>query len=97
MHIQTLYAWQHNHDFAVINEKGERRTNYVLIMTAVTMVIEIIAGIAFGSMALLADGWHMGTHVAAFIITIFAYKYAKNISMPKNIKILRALLLALVR
>jgi Co/Zn/Cd efflux system component len=78
MHIQTLDAWEHNHDFAVIHGKGERRTNYVLIMTAVTMVVEILASIAFGSMALLADGWHMGTHVAAFIITIFAYKYAKK-------------------
>jgi cation diffusion facilitator family transporter len=78
MHIQTLDAWEHNHDFAVIHGKGERRTNYVLIMTAITMIVEIIAGIAFGSMALLADGWHMGTHVAAFIITIFAYKYAKK-------------------
>jgi cation diffusion facilitator family transporter len=42
------------------------------------MVVEIIAGMAFGSMSLLADGWHMGTHVAAFIITLFAYNYAKK-------------------
>jgi cation diffusion facilitator family transporter len=38
MHIQTLDAWEHNHDFAVIHGKGERRTNYVLIMTAVTIL-----------------------------------------------------------
>ena len=78
MHIQTLKAWQHSHDFAVIYEKGERRTTQVLVLTATTMVIEIIAGTIFGSMALLADGWHMGTHVAAFMITIFAYKYARK-------------------
>ena len=78
MHIQTLEAWQHNHDFAVIHEKGERRTTQVLVLTATTMVIEIIAGAVFGSMALLADGWHMGTHVAAFMITIFAYKYSRK-------------------
>jgi cation diffusion facilitator family transporter len=78
MHIQTLYKWQHKHDFAVIHEKGERRTKQVLAMTAATMVIEIIAGIIFGSMALLADGLHMGTHVTAFMITIFAYKYARK-------------------
>jgi cation diffusion facilitator family transporter len=42
------------------------------------MVIEIAAGLVFGSMALLADGWHMGTHVAAFTITIFAYRYARR-------------------
>jgi len=78
MHLQNLESWQHSHDFAAIHEKGERRTTQVLILTAITMVIEIIAGVAFGSMALLADGWHMGTHVAAFMITIFAYKYARK-------------------
>jgi cation diffusion facilitator family transporter len=78
MHTHTLSNWQHAHDFAVKNAKGERRTLYVLILTAITMVIEIVAGTIFGSMALLADGWHMGTHVAAFMITIFAYRYARK-------------------
>ena len=78
MHSHTLEQWQHNHDFSVKNDKGERRTHYVLILTAATMVVEIVAGSLFGSMALLADGWHMGTHVAAFMITIFAYRYARN-------------------
>ncbi len=48
------------------------------MLTAITMIGEIIAGIVFGSMALLADGWHMGTHSAAFLITIFAYRYSKK-------------------
>jgi cation diffusion facilitator family transporter len=48
------------------------------MLTAITMIVEIIAGSIFGSMALLADGWHMGTHVAAFVITIFAYRYARK-------------------
>jgi cation diffusion facilitator family transporter len=78
MHVQTLENWQHSHDYSVKNEKGERRTQYVLILTAATMVVEIIAGSVFGSMALLADGWHMGTHVAAFMIAIFAYRYARK-------------------
>ena len=78
MHKHTLENWQHNHDYSVKNEKGERRTQYVLILTAITMVIEIIAGSIYGSMALLADGWHMSTHVAAFMITIFAYRYARK-------------------
>ena len=78
MHIKTLDQWKHQHDFAVIHEKGERRTKQVLIITAVTIVVEIIAGSVFGSMALLADGWHMGTHTAAFAITIFAYRYARR-------------------
>lgn len=42
------------------------------------MLLEIIAGSIYGSMALLADGWHMGTHVAAFMITLFAYRYARK-------------------
>jgi cation diffusion facilitator family transporter len=78
MHTHHLKQWQHNHDFAVIQQHGERRTIQMLLLTAVTMVVEIAAGLTFGSMALLADGWHMGTHVAAFAITIFAYRYAKR-------------------
>jgi cation diffusion facilitator family transporter len=78
MHIHTLENWQHSHEFSVKNDKGERRTQYVLILTAITMVVEIIAGSVYGSMALLADGWHMGTHVAAFVIALFAYRYARK-------------------
>jgi len=78
MHIHTLKNWQHNHDYAVIHKHGERRTFQVLALTSVTMVLEIIAGIVYGSMALLADGWHMSTHVAAFMITIIAYRYARK-------------------
>jgi len=84
MHIHTLENWKHGHDFAIIHEHGERRTLQVLALTLVTMLIEIGAGAAFGSMALLADGWHMGTHAAAFMITIFAYRYArKNATDPR--------------
>ena len=78
MHLHTLENLQHDHDFAIKNSQGERRTQYVLILTAITMVVEIVAGSVFGSMALLADGWHMGTHVAAFLITIYAYRYARK-------------------
>jgi Co/Zn/Cd efflux system component len=78
MHTQTLARWQHNHDFAILHEKGSRRTTQVLVLTALTMVVEIVAGAMSGSMALLADGWHMGTHVAAFMITLFTYNYARR-------------------
>jgi cation diffusion facilitator family transporter len=78
MHEHALEKWQHSHDFSVMNERGERRTQYVLVLTAATMIIEIIAGSVYGSMALLADGWHMGTHVAAFMIAIFAYRYSRK-------------------
>ncbi|WP_394230678.1 CDF family Co(II)/Ni(II) efflux transporter DmeF [Shewanella colwelliana] len=70
--------WQHEHNFATVNTQGERNTRYVLYLTLITMVAEIVAGTIYGSMALLADGWHMGTHAAAFLITLFAYSYAKK-------------------
>jgi cation diffusion facilitator family transporter len=78
MHLNALDRWRHSHDFLIQNEPGERRTLYVLILTAVTMIAEILAGSVFGSMALMADGWHMATHVAAFLITLFAYRYARK-------------------
>ena len=78
MHAHKLSDWQHAHDFAISNKKGERRTKVVLILTFFTMLLEIVAGITFGSMALLADGWHMATHVAAFMITLFAYRYSRK-------------------
>jgi cation diffusion facilitator family transporter len=83
MHTHSLDTWQHPHDFAVIQEQGEKRTRQVLLITAVTMIVEIAAGMAYGSMALLADGWHMGTHVAAFMITIFAYRFAQKHAASK--------------
>ena len=77
MHEHQLANWQHSHDFARINRKGESRTKWVLVLTFTTMLVEIVAGIQFHSMALLADGWHMATHVLAFIMTLFAYRYSR--------------------
>ena len=78
MHSVTLDRWQHPHSFKADNRQGERRTWLVIIITVTMMIIEIGAGYLFGSMALLADGWHMGTHAAALSITIFAYSYARH-------------------
>lgn len=78
MHIHNLEQWQHSHNFLVDRNKAEKRTNIVLLLTIVTMVAEIVAGIAFSSLALLADGWHMATHVTAFAIALFAYRYARS-------------------
>ncbi|NEQ46853.1 MAG: CDF family Co(II)/Ni(II) efflux transporter DmeF [Leptolyngbya sp. SIOISBB] len=78
MHIHTLDQWQHLHDFSEVQSQAEKNTKIVTVFTAVMMATEIAAGTVFGSMALLADGWHMATHVAAFGITIFAYRYARN-------------------
>ncbi len=77
MHIYKIDQWRHPHRFNIVNRIGERNTNIVIALTAVTMVVEIIAGMAYGSMALLADGWHMATHVAALAITVMAYRYAR--------------------
>jgi cation diffusion facilitator family transporter len=78
MHIDTLEKWQHPHNFSEHQSHAEKNTQIVMGLTAVTMVAEIAAGSVFGSMALLADGWHMTTHVAAFAITLFAYQYARH-------------------
>ena len=78
MHKDTLDRLQHDHNFTVINRKGERRARLVMVLTLLTMILEIAAGVVFGSMALLADGWHMGTHVAAFMITLYAYRYSRR-------------------
>lgn len=78
MHTDTLKRLQHDHNFSVVNKKGERRTRLVLVLTLLTMILEITTGMMFGSMALLADGWHMGTHVAAFMIALFAYRYSRT-------------------
>jgi cation diffusion facilitator family transporter len=78
MHIHHLEQWQHQHHFALDARQGERSTRIVVALTFSMMVIEITAGLLFGSMALLADGWHMGTHVAALGITLFAYRYARR-------------------
>ncbi len=53
-------------------------THRVILLTAVTMVVEVVVGMMTNSMALLADGWHMGTHAAALGITAFAYAYARR-------------------
>jgi len=78
MHIHTLDRWRHNHRFNLEDVRGERNTRRVIVLTLAMMIIEITAGTIFGSMALLADGWHMGTHAVALGITAFAYYYARR-------------------
>lgn len=79
MHTEDLSPWQHSHRFQSGQETGnERRTLLVLGLTATMMVIEIAAGTVFHSMALLADGWHMSTHVGAMAIAALAYGFARR-------------------
>ena len=70
--------YRHEHNFQTLHEHGQKRSWQVLILTLIVMVVEIVAGTLFGSMALLADGWHMGTHAAAFMIVLTAYHYARK-------------------
>ena len=60
------------------HDRNERRTWLVIAITATMMVVEIVAGNMFGSMALTADGWHMSTHAAALLIAALAYLYARK-------------------
>lgn len=77
-HTHDLKPWQHAHVFDTGNRLGERRTHWVLAITLLTMVVEIAAGWWTGSMALLADGWHMGTHALALAVTAGAYWLARR-------------------
>lgn len=76
---RKLSEWQHDHVFDQDKRRsGETRTLMVVGLTLVMMVWEITAGIAYGSMALLADGLHMGSHAVALGIAAFAYIYARR-------------------
>ena len=78
MHTHSLDKWTHDHVFlGEQHAANERRTWSVVILTAAMMAAEIIGGTIFGSMALLADGWHMATHAAAIGIAAFAYRFAR--------------------
>ena len=79
MQHDSLAPWRHDHAFGQDTRRpGERRTQFVIAITATMMVVEIVAGVLFGSMALLADGLHMASHAAALTINAFAYVYARQ-------------------
>jgi cation diffusion facilitator family transporter len=79
MHSHTLDGWRHEHVFlGARHDRNEKRTWLVVGLTATMMVAEIAGGSYFGSMALLADGWHMSTHAGALAIAAFAYRFARS-------------------
>lgn len=79
MHTQSVDKWQHDHTFEQDKiESGERKTLIVIGITTATMVVEIVAGIVYGSMALLADGLHMGSHATALGVAAVAYVFARR-------------------
>ena len=79
MHTHSLESWQHDHAFlGEKHEHNERRTWFVVGLTAAMMIAEIIGGTIYGSMALVADGWHMSTHAGALAIAALAYRFAHS-------------------
>jgi len=75
----TLARWRQSHDFRHAHDhRAESRLRWVVVITLATMVAELIGGYAFGSMALVADGWHMGSHAAALSISIIGYVAARR-------------------
>ena len=80
-HADPLDHWRHDHVFEQDTKRaGEARTLLVVVITAVMMVVEIIAGIVYGSMALLADGLHMASHAAALGIAVLAYVVSRRLA-----------------
>src|ERR1700736_2948573 len=80
MHRVDHSRFRHSHNFVHDFSESERRTRIVIAITGVMMVVEITAGLLSHSMALLADGWHMSTHVTAFLITAIAYYFTRRLA-----------------
>ncbi len=78
MHQTDHSRFRKRHDFVPDFSHAERRTRIVIGVTAAMMIVEIAVGLMSHSMALLADGWHMSTHVLAFLITAIAYYFART-------------------
>ena len=79
MHSHSLEHWQHRHVYlGEKHSRHERRTWFVVALTAVMMAAEIVGGHIYGSMALVADGWHMSTHAGALAIAALAYRFARR-------------------
>ncbi len=75
----THTSYAHEHVFlSPAHDESARRTRWVVILTAAMMIAEIAAGYITGSMALLADGFHMATHAGALAIAAMAYSFAKR-------------------
>ena len=77
-HRHDTSPWQHRHDWATDRSASARRTHAVIAITLLTMAAEIAAGWWWQSMALLADGWHMGTHAVAIGVAALAYALARR-------------------
>lgn len=77
-------SWEPSHHYRPLERRAERRTWAVVALTGVTMVAEIVAGYLFNSMALLADGWHMASHMVAIGMAAFAYALARRYASDRR-------------
>jgi cation diffusion facilitator family transporter len=79
MHVNSLDSWRHEHVFlGEDHDHNERRSWAVVALCGAMMAAEIVGGLLWGSMALIADGLHMSTHAGALVIAAFAYSYARR-------------------
>src|SRR5437660_4375842 len=86
MDAQLIDAFRHQHVFlGEAHEHNERKTWFVIVICSVMMVAEIVGGIWFGSVALVADGLHMSTHAGALLIAALAYTYSRRYATDRRL------------
>jgi cation diffusion facilitator family transporter len=79
MHSHSIDDFRHSHVFlGEAHDRNERKTWGVIAICTVMMVAEIVGGLWFGSVALIADGLHMSTHAGALLIAALAYTYSRR-------------------
>ena len=79
MFASSIAKPAHSHVFlSADHERSERRTWWVIWLCGAMMVAEIVGGLLFGSIALVADGLHMSTHAGALLLAALAYRYARK-------------------
>jgi cation diffusion facilitator family transporter len=86
MHSHSIDGFRHSHIFlGEAHERNERKTWTVIAICAAMMVAEIVGGLWFGSVALVADGLHMSTHAGALLIAALAYTYSRRYARDERL------------
>jgi len=86
MHSHSIDGFRHSHIFlGESHERNERKTWAVIAICTAMMVAEIVGGLMFGSVALIADGLHMSTHAGALLITALAYTYSRRYARDERL------------
>src|SRR6516164_11303324 len=86
MHSHSIEKFRHSHVFlGEAHDRNERKTWAVIAICAAMMIAEIVGGLWFGSVALIADGLHMSTHAGALLIAALAYAYARRYAADERL------------